>query len=78
MCFKYGTLDHFANDCKKGDSCYKCGQKGHKLYECKREITCYNCGEADHISTKCTKSKKAVGKVFALSVEEVEQSDNLI
>jgi len=77
-CFKCGTLGHFANDCKKGESCYKCGQKGHKFYKCKREITCYNCREAGHLSTKCTKPKKAAGKVFVLNTEEVEQPDNLI
>jgi len=30
------------------------------------------------LSTKCTKPKKAAGKVFALIAEEVEQPDNLI
>jgi len=30
------------------------------------------------LSTKCTKAKKAAGKVFALNAEEVEQPDNLI
>jgi len=77
-CFKCGTLGHFANDCKKGDSCYMCGQKCHKSYECKREITCYNCGEAGHLSSKCTKPKKAAGNVFSLNVEEVQKPDNLI
>jgi len=77
-CYKCGIYGHFANDCKKGDSCYKCGQKGHKAFEFKRDITCYNCGEAGHLSTKCTKPKKAAGKVFALNAEEVEQPDNLI
>jgi len=43
-----------------------------------RDITCYNCREAGHLSTKCTKPKKAAGKVFALNAEEVEQPDNLI
>jgi len=80
-CFKCGTLGHFANDCKKGDSCYKCGKAGHKAFECtnvEKEVTCYNCGDKGHISTKCTKPKKALGKVFALNAEEVEQPDNLI
>ena len=47
-CFKCGTLGHFANDFKKGDSCYKCGKAGHKAFECtnvEKEVTCYNCGE---------------------------------
>jgi len=42
------------------------------------EITCFNCGEAGHFSNKCTKLKKAAGKVFALNAEEVEQLNNLI
>jgi len=42
------------------------------------QITCYNCGETGHLSSKCTKPKKAAGKVFALNAEEVEQPDNLI
>jgi len=62
----------------KGDSCFKCGQEGHKAFEFKKEITCYNGGEAGHLNTKCTKPKKAAGKVFALNAEEVEQPDNLI
>ena len=59
-CFKCGSLGHFANDCKKGDSCYKCGKAGHKAFECtnaEKEVTCYNCRENGHISTKCTKPK---------------------
>ena len=75
-CFKCGTLGHFANDFKKGESCYKCGQKGHKAYECKRDITCYNCGEAGHLSTKCTKPKKAAGKVFALNFQVTHTKGN--
>jgi len=77
-CFKCGILGHFANDCRKGDSCFKCGQKGYKAYEYKMEITCYNCGEEGHLSSKCTKLKKAAGKVFTLNAEEVEHPDNLI
>jgi hypothetical protein len=57
---------------------YNRGEAGHKAFECKMEITCYNCGETGHLSTKCTKPKKAVGKVFALNTEEVEKPDNLI
>jgi len=30
------------------------------------------------LNTKCTKPKKAAGKVFALNAAEVEQPDNLI
>lgn len=74
-------MGHYANDCKKDISCHKCGKAGHKAYECKdvtKEITCYNCREKGYISTKCTKPKKAAGKVFDLNAEEVEQPENLI
>jgi len=71
-CFMCGIFGRYSNDCKKGDNCYKCGQKGHKAFECKTCITCFNCGEEGHLSTKCTKPKKAAGKVFALNAEEVE------
>ena len=43
---------------------------GHKSYECKSEITYFKCGEKGHISTKCTKPKKAAGKVFALNADD--------
>jgi len=77
-CYKCGTLGRYSSDCKKGNSCFKCGEASHKVFEYKKEITCYNCGEKGHISTKCTKPKKAAGKVFALNAEKVEQPDNLI
>ncbi|XP_024630575.1 MADS-box protein FBP24-like [Medicago truncatula] len=57
------------------------GKRVTKAFECKgvaNDVTCYNCGEKGHISTKCTKPKKAAGKMFSLNTEEVEQPDYLI
>ncbi|MCI56178.1 cellular nucleic acid-binding protein, partial [Trifolium medium] len=39
---------------------------------------CFNCDEEGHKSVTCKKSKKAMGKVFALSGEDASQEDNLI
>ncbi|MCI88418.1 cellular nucleic acid-binding protein, partial [Trifolium medium] len=39
---------------------------------------CFNCGEEGPKNYECKKPKKVVGKVFALSGEDVDQEDNLI
>ncbi|GAU49377.1 hypothetical protein TSUD_177260 [Trifolium subterraneum] len=61
------------------DVCYNYGKEGHRSKECKATTpTCYNCGEEGYKSPACKKSKKIIGKVFALNGEEADQVDNLI
>ncbi|CAJ2661699.1 unnamed protein product [Trifolium pratense] len=79
QCYKCGELGHKSYECpKKVDKCFNCGRLGHKSDVCQVKVTCFNCGEEGHKSPMCKKPKKTMGKVFALSGDDVDQGDNLI
>ncbi|MCI40230.1 cellular nucleic acid-binding protein, partial [Trifolium medium] len=78
-CFKCGEMGHKSYECqRKVDKCFNCGRLGHKYDVCQVKVTCFNCGEVGHKSPACTKPKKVVGKVFALSGDNADQDDSLI
>ncbi|MCI30341.1 cellular nucleic acid-binding protein, partial [Trifolium medium] len=72
-------MGHKSFECpKKEDKCYRCERLGHKVDVFREKMVCFNCGEEGHKSPTCKKPKKTMGKVFALSGEDVNQVDNLI
>ncbi|MCI54956.1 cellular nucleic acid-binding protein, partial [Trifolium medium] len=72
-CYNYGDMSHMSYECpKKGGKCLNCGRLGHRIEVCRGKLTCFNCGEEGHKIPACKKPKKVIGKVFALSGEDVD------